>query len=56
MIVDIREYPGAIAKVNELLTAGREIELKMENENIAVADHIRVFQGLYAKGKTERGR
>ncbi len=56
MIVDIREYPGAIAKVNELLTAGREIELKMENGGVAVADHIRVFQGVFAKGETERSR
>ena len=55
-MVDIRDYPGALNAVNQLLNEGKEATLRIEYDRVAVAERARFFKGVYEVGETEPRR
>lgn len=53
-MIDIREFPGAMDALNQILNSGKEAVLKMEEEDISVAEHARFWCGTFEKGSQGR--
>ena len=52
-MIDIREYPGALNALNQILNNGREATIRVEYDRVSVAEHARYFHGVYASGEEE---
>lgn len=47
-MIDIRNYPGVLDRLNYILNGGEEAELKVEDDNtVRVARHTRVYMGRF---------
>jgi hypothetical protein len=53
-MIDIRDYPGAINALNQILNSGKEAALHVEDNGVAVAEHARFWCGTYEAGAEER--
>jgi hypothetical protein len=57
-MVDITNYPGAVDAINRILSGEGTVEIRMEGDNVAVANHLRIFDDVYevgqAKGKRKK--
>lgn len=53
-MIDIREYPGAVDALNQILNSGKEATLRVEDDEISVAEHARFFCGCFEKGADTR--
>lgn len=50
-MIDIRDYPGVLDRVNYILSGGEEAELKVEEDgSLRVARHTRVYMGKFGAG------
>jgi len=50
-MIDIREYPGVLDRVNYILNGGEEVEMKVEDDgSLRVARHTRVYMGKFGAG------
>lgn len=55
-MIDIKDYPGALNAVNQLLNEGKEATLRIEYDRVAVAERARFFKGVYEVGESEPRR
>ena len=55
-MIDIKQYPGAIDAINQIINNGREATVKVEYDRVSVAEHCRYFHGIYAIGEKEPRR
>lgn len=53
-MIDIRNFPGAINTLNQILNSGKEATVHVEDECIAVAEHARFWCGVFEEGAEER--
>lgn len=53
-MVDIRDFPGAVDALNQILNSGKEATLRVEGEEISVAEHARFFCGCFEVGAESR--
>lgn len=52
-MIDIRDYPGVLNALNDVLNSGKEATLRVEYDKLAVAEHSRRFLGVFASGENE---
>lgn len=53
-MIDIRDYPGVLDRVNYILNGGEEAELKVEdNGSVRVARHSWVYLGRFERETDE---
>jgi len=52
-MIDIKEYPGVLNAINQILNNGREATVLVEYDRVAVAEHARYFHGVFANGEEE---
>ena len=53
-MIDIREYPGVLDRVNYILNGGEEFEMKVEDDgSLRVARHTRVYMGKFGIGDVD---
>ena len=55
-MIDVREYPGVLDALNQIINSGKEASIKVEYNGISVAEHRRFFHGLFASGEEEPRR
>lgn len=55
-MIDIRDYPGVLDTLNQIINSGKEASVKIEYNGISVAEHRRFFHGLFANGEEEPRR
>lgn len=53
-MIDVRDYPGAVEALNQILNSGKEATLRIEDEEISVAEHARFWYGTFEKGAVSR--
>ena len=54
-MIDIRDYPGAVDALNQILNSGKEATLRVEeDEEVSVAEHARYFCGCFEVGAEKR--
>lgn len=53
-MIDIRDYPGALNALNQILNSDREATIRFEGDCVSVAEHTRFFRGCFEAGAEGR--
>ena len=55
-MIDIKQYPGALEAINRILNGEGCAEVRLEGDSVAVANHLRIFDDVYAVGEAKGKR
>ena len=53
-MIDIRDFPGVLNALNQILNSDREATVRFEGDCISVAEHTRFFRGCFEQGAEGR--